>query len=149
MPEGNGSINSIEKLNEFLSAELSAVQTYREAIDRVRDDIVKEQLEELELSHRHRVQALQSRLTELGADASPEDLPWGMWSDFSALLDAGPPADRAAVAALEEGEDRGLREYRNALDCLDSDLKNLVEQSLLPAQERAHDSLSLLKETLH
>ena len=137
----------IDKLNQILSGELSAVETYRQAIDRVKDLVVKEQLEELELSHRQRVQILSTFISDQGAE--PVHDSWAMWEDFTRLLEDGPPADRAAVAALEEGEDRGLRDYMAAMEQLDPKSRAFVEESLLPAQERSHDSVLLLKETLH
>lgn len=137
----------VNKLNQILGGELSAVETYRQAIDRVKDLVVKEQLEELELSHRQRVQILSSYISEHGAE--PVHDSWTAWDDFTRLLEDGPPADRAAVAALEEGEDRGLREYMVAIEQLDPQSRAFVEESLLPAQERSHDSVLLLKETLH
>jgi len=140
---------STAKLTEFLTAELSAVETYREAISRVSDSVLREQLEELELSHRQRIQMIRRHLTDLGAQPVPDSSQ--PWADLSGIKDSGNSAfaDLTAVRILEEGEDRTAREYSNALEALDDDLRKLVEDSLIPAQERTRESVLLLKETLH
>ena len=57
--------------------------------------------------------------------------------------------EKAAIAALEEGEDHGLRLYKGDLDKLDPATRTLVETDVLPAQERTHRSLSTLKHAMH
>jgi hypothetical protein len=53
------------------------------------------------------------------------------------------------VAALEEGEDHGLKLYRDDLDKFDIVTRQIVEADLLPAQQRTHQFMSALKRTLH
>ena len=53
------------------------------------------------------------------------------------------------MAALEEGEDHGLKLYRDDLTKLDAPARQLVETDLLPEQERTHQFMSTLKHTLH
>ena len=57
--------------------------------------------------------------------------------------------ERAAIGALEEGEDHGLKLYRDDLDKLDAPARLLVETDLMPAQEETHRTMSTLKQTLH
>ena len=52
-------------------------------------------------------------------------------------------------SALEEGEDRGLNDYRRDLDELDIETRGWVESNLLPNAERTHGALSALKRTVH
>ena len=75
----------------------------------------------------------------------------GSWGAFARLVEGGAKTfgEKAAVAALEEGEDHGLKLYRDDLTKLDPASRQLVETDLLPAQERTHQSLSTLKHTLH
>jgi hypothetical protein len=56
--------------------------------------------------------------------------------------------DRAAVAALEEGEDHGLRDYRADMVKLDVRERELVIVQLLPQQERTHRVMSELSREL-
>ncbi len=55
---------------------------------------------------------------------------------------------KAAIAALEQGEDHGRDDYKAELDKLDSDVRSFVESKLLPEQLRTHDTLSALKHAL-
>lgn len=140
--------NSINSLNSLLSGEISAVETYRQAIDHVQDTAIRLQLEECELSHRQRVHALRERIESLGAQPVGNS---GIWGAFTRLMENGAAffGDKAAVAVLEEGEDLGLREYKERLDSLDAGSRLLIQDALLPAQEHTRDAMTILKQTLH
>jgi hypothetical protein len=56
---------------------------------------------------------------------------------------------RVAIAALEEGEDRGLADYRRLLGKVDADTRFFIETRVLPAQERTHESIGNAKRNLH
>jgi hypothetical protein len=56
--------------------------------------------------------------------------------------------EAAAIAALEEGEDRGLKLYRGDLSGLDPASRQLVQSDLLAAEEQTHRTMSTLKKTL-
>jgi hypothetical protein len=56
--------------------------------------------------------------------------------------------DKAAIAALEEGEDHGLKDYKDDDDKLDVQAKSLVRSRLLPAQQDTHARMSALKKRL-
>ncbi len=135
-------------LNSFLRGELSAAETYRQAISRVEDAPTRVTLEEAHRSHAQRVQALRDRIRELGGQPAESSGAWGM---FAKLVEGGAKAfgAKAAVAALEEGEDHGLKDYQKDLGELDLQSRQLVEQTLLPAQQQTHATLSRLKHTLH
>ena len=51
---------------------------------------------------------------------------------------------QAIYAALEEGEDHGLKLYRDR-DDIDETTAEIISAHLLPAQQRSHDRMSLLK----
>lgn len=53
------------------------------------------------------------------------------------------------MSALEEGEDHGLKLYRDDLEKLDMPTRRFVETDLLPAQQQTHQFMSTLKHTLH
>ena len=55
---------------------------------------------------------------------------------------------KAALAALEEGEDHGLRMYKDDLDKLDTSTRSFVEGELLPvaaAQPRRDERAEALR----
>jgi len=139
---------SVDALNGFLRGEISAVETYRQAIEKLRNSSARSQLEDCRRSHEQRVSKLREQVTRLGGEPAEGSGPWGA---FARLVEGGAKAfgESAAVAALEEGEDHGLKLYRGDLDKLDPTTRQLVEGDLLPAQERTHQYMSTLKRTIH
>jgi hypothetical protein len=139
---------TVDALNVFLRGELSAVETYRQAIEKLGRSPTGAQLEDCRRSHEQRVAMLRDQVTRLGGEPARDS---GAWGAFARLVEGGATAlgERAAVAALEEGEDHGLKLYRGDLDKLDMTSRQLVETDLLPAQEQTHQFMSTLKRTLH
>jgi len=138
----------VDSLNEFLRGEISAVETYRQAIEKLGSSPTRAQLEDCRRSHEERVGKLREWVARLGGEPAKDS---GAWGAFARLVEGGAKAlgERAAVAALEEGEDHGLKLYRGDLDKLDAASRRLVETDLLPEQERTHRFMSTLKHTLH
>ena len=53
--------------------------------------------------------------------------------------------EKAAISALEEGEDHGLNEYRSRLPELDADTRDFIQARVLPAQTETHGIARALK----
>jgi hypothetical protein len=139
---------TVEVLNGFLRGEISAVETYKQAIDKLGNSPTRTQLEDCMRSHEARIGKLRNQVSFLGGEPASGS---GAWGTFARLVEGGANSfgEKAAVAALEEGEDHGLKLYRGDLDKLDVTSRGLVETDLLPAQESTHRSMSTLKHTLH
>lgn len=139
---------AVDTLNGFLRGEISAVETYRQAIEKLGRSSTAVQLEDCRQSHERRVATLRDQVARRGGEPAKDS---GAWGAFARLVEGGAKTfgERAAVAALEEGEDHGLKLYRNDLEKLDMATRQLVETELLPAQERTHEFMSTLKRTLH
>jgi len=137
-----------DTLNKFLRGELSAVETYRQAMEKVTDASLRPQLQQNSQSHQDRAAKLRNRIAQLSGKPSDSSGPWG---GFAKLVEGGAKAFgvKAALAALEEGEDHGLRMYRDDLDKLDASTRSFVEGELMPAQQRSHDTMSALKHSVH
>jgi demethoxyubiquinone hydroxylase (CLK1/Coq7/Cat5 family) len=137
----------VDALNKLFRGELSAVETYRMAIDRVKDTGYQRVLRENLSAHEMRVNLLRNQIVKLGGTPSQGS---GAWGTFAKLVQggAGVFGEDAAISALEEGEDTGIRDYRDSdnLSDLDTDSLQLVNNQLLPAQERTHAALSALKQ---
>ncbi len=131
--------NDIDKLNEFLSNELAAVETYRQLMEKTSGNLTQ-RLGELQLSHASRARELRDQITSLGGEAVNSS---GAWGSFAKLIEGGAKmfSEKSGLAVLEEGEDKGLSEYRNDLDELDASCRNFVTTVLLPEQQRSHDQL--------
>jgi uncharacterized protein (TIGR02284 family) len=138
----------VETLNSFLRGEISAVETYRQAIGHVADDRIRGQLEDCLHDHEHRVESLRDRIEKLGGKPAEGS---GIWGTFAKLVQAGADVlgEKTAIQALEEGEDHGLADYQRDLDKTHGEARRFVRMELLPAQKRTHERLSRLKKTLH
>jgi hypothetical protein len=145
-----GADTAIDILNKFLRGELSAVETYRQALERLGTTACATDLTENQRSHQQRVELLRNQVIRMGGKPSDGSGPWG---GFAKLIEGGAKlfGENAAIAALEEGEDHGLKLYRNRSDLekLDLATRDFVERSLLPEQERTHRTTSALKHDKH
>jgi demethoxyubiquinone hydroxylase (CLK1/Coq7/Cat5 family) len=143
-----GEHKAIDVLNSFLRGEISAVETYRQALEKVEQSTVRAQLEECLRSHELRVEVLQRRVQALGGAANSGS---GVWGIFAKVVQGGADVlgEKVAIAALEEGEDHGRDDYKRDIDKLDGESRRIIEAQVLPEQERTHRTLSTLKHTLH
>ncbi|MFP2934462.1 ferritin-like domain-containing protein [Pyxidicoccus sp. 3LG] len=138
----------VDTLNSFLRGEISAVETYRQAIGRVSDDRLRDTLEECQHDHEHRVEELRERIRKLGGEPVESS---GVWGTFAKVIQGGADmlGDKAAIQALEEGEDHGLNDYQRDSDQVHGEARRFVRMELLPAQKRTHERMSRLKKTIH
>lgn len=137
---------TIDQLNSFLRGELSAVETYRQALSG-KEVPHRSTLEECARSHQTRVSLLREEVQRRGgvpADGS------GAWGAFAKAIErtAGVFGEKSAISALEEGEDHGRDDYRRDIKKLDSAARTLIETRVLPEQLRTHDAISALKKQL-
>jgi hypothetical protein len=137
---------SVKLLNSLLRGERSAVETYDQAIAKTKD-APEPALTENRLCHFNRISVIAKRISSLGGKAQETS---GVWGAFAKVAEGSAKVFgiRAAVAALEEGEDRGLTDYRTAIGTLDESSRHTVETVLLPAQERTHRRMSDLQKRL-
>ncbi len=136
---------NIDQLNSFLRGEMSAVETYRIALEKLdASSTYRNQLETCRASHLARVNKLQEKIRQLGGKPSENA---GAWGTMVGAIESGAVmlGDKVAVAALEEGEDHGLRDYRIDLDSLSGETRQLVMTELIPKQAETHRMLSDLK----
>lgn len=139
---------TIDKLNSFLRGEISAVETYRQAVERLGSSPQLATLRECLRSHEYRVQLLRTEIRRRGGQPAEGSGPWGA---FAKLVEGSAKlfGEKAAIAALEEGEDHGRDDYKRDLNELDATSRTFVEQNLLSEQLRTHQLLSGLKHSLH
>jgi uncharacterized protein (TIGR02284 family) len=125
----------VEQLNSLVRGVISAVQTYDQAIEKLGDghgEMVAE-LRRIAQEHGEHAQELRARVRTLGGDPDDSAGAWG------GLVQAAEGAsklfgDAAALKTLREGEEHGLRDYRDSLSELDLESRRLVQDVLLPAQ---------------
>jgi hypothetical protein len=107
---------------------------------------VRAEIQECMASHEERVCVLRETIVALGGTPTASS---GRWGAFAKAFESAATVfgDRAAVAALEDGEDHGLIDYRGELDEPDLDMqsKTIVTWQLLPAQQTTHERIRALK----
>jgi len=143
-----GTAKNVDHLNSFLRGEISAVETYRMALEKLEQgNPARAELAACMNSHQERVQLLREAVIQCGGQP---DTSSGAWGAFAKTVEGGANVlgDKVAIYALEEGEDHGLKDYRGDLDDLDSSSRRLVETRLLPEQIVTHRTMSQLKKTL-
>jgi hypothetical protein len=125
-------------LNRLIRGELSAIETYRQALDKMKEAPEATDLHAMMVEHRTAAQALREHVKERGGDPADGSGPWGAWAKFvegaAKLL-----GNATALKALKEGEQHGIKEYESFLNdsTADEECKELVRTRLL-AQAHAH-----------
>lgn len=140
--------DDLDQLNSFLRGEISAVETYDQAIEKLQEEpTLGSTLANCRSSHQERVELLRDEIRRRGGEPSEGS---GAWGAFAQLVEGGAKVfgKKAAINALEEGEDHGRDDYKSDLDELTPDVRRLVESRLLPEQIRTHDAMSALKHAL-
>lgn len=135
---------AIDQLRSFCRGEMSAVETYLQAIETTKNEAILYQLRNNLRSHQERVQLLRRRIEALGGEVPDSSGPWGV---FAKAVEGTASAlgDKSALAVLEEGEDHGLADYRADFSNLDVESQELIAQQILPQQVETHNKLASLK----
>jgi uncharacterized protein (TIGR02284 family) len=136
---------TLKELNDLLKGEMTAVETYNQALGKLSQDLTaRVDLKQCLASHSERAQRLEEIIRGLGGNPTKRV---GLWGTLAKLIQGGAQilGDKAAIAALEEGEDHWLRNYQESLDKIEPSTARRVRDELLPAQLRTHDTMSALK----
>jgi len=128
-----------DEINRLLRSELSAVETYQQALDKEREKFGHEtefqQLNAILAEHQQAASQLTTQIQQLGGTPVQDSGAWGMWAKI-VMATAKLMGDKAALKALKEGEESGLKEYQGALHdtTTPSEVKTVLN-SLLPKQQ--------------
>jgi hypothetical protein len=133
----------IDVCNSLLRGELSAVETYTQALGKFENDPSRSDLDRLRADHEASASTLRQHLVDMGAEPDESS---GAWGSFARTVEGTAKifGESPALAALEEGEEHGINEYREALDNNDvmEDIKMEIRQTLLP---RLNSHISVLE----
>lgn len=131
----------VSTLNSLLRGEMSAIETYRQAIEKLGTDPGAEELNALKRDHRDAADALWHHIEKHGGKPSEGS---GAWGAFAKAVQGTAKllGDTAALKALKEGEEHGLKDYLDALEDgeLDQDCKELVRRQ----SELQHQHIAVL-----
>lgn len=106
----------ISQLNSLLRGEMSAIETYRQAREKVGETgFGSEEMRQLQLDHRDAADALWHHIEQHGGSPSEGS---GAWGAFAKAVEGVAKifGDTAALKALKEGEEHGLKDYQDALN---------------------------------
>jgi hypothetical protein len=125
-------------LNRLIRGELSAIETYRQALDKMKDAPEATELHAIMIDHRTAAQTWRDHVEERGGNPADSSGPWGAWAKFvegTAKLFG----NAAALKSLKEGEEHGIKQYETFLDDANADeeCKELARSRFLP-QARSH-----------
>ena len=130
--------SSVDILNRLLRGELAATETYQQALAKVGDEPMAEELRRIHMEHREAANTLRQYVHKHGGQP---DQGSGAWGTFAKAVEGTAKVfgNAAAVKALKEGEEHGIKDYEAALQDarLAADAKDLIRDRLLP-QTRAH-----------
>ena len=135
---------AINALNVLLRGEVSAVETFTQAIGHCGSEAPSELTAGLR-SHEERVGKLRDRIAILGGEPATGS---GVWGAFAQLVEGGAAlfGRSSAVRSLAEGEDHGQALYRTQRELVDAGSQRLIDEELMPEQSRTHAQIHQLCE---
>lgn len=131
---------SADILNGLLRGEIAAVETYKRAISTIQgsEGAGVKTLRNIEYNHESANAELRTKITGSGGRPAKNCDAWGV---FLAAIEGSPKLfdNAAALRALKEGEENGVREYELALANVDlfPECHRMIRDRLLP-QTRTH-----------
>lgn len=149
---GQYSEDAIEDLNKLLRGELAATETYRQALDKIRDEFGRDarfqQLAQMHKEHDQAAADLRGLVQQMGGTPSDDSGAWGAWSN-TVMGAARIFGDKSALSALLSGERSGADDYQDALkqDHTPDQLRHVYRSHLARNQEHIQQ-LERMIETL-
>lgn len=131
---------NLEGLNKCLRGELAAVETYQQALEKNRQQYGQEvkfqQLAEILKDHQEAASQVRSLVQRMGGTPSDDSGAWGTWSQ-TVMGTAKLLGDKAALKALKEGEESGLKSYESVAQdpSAPADTKSLLAAIITMEQE--------------
>ena len=130
--------NVSDTLNSLLRGELSATETYQQALAKYGQEPGADALREIHREHREAANTLRQHVHQHGGTPDQDSGAWGAFAKAVAGT-AKLFGNAAVVRALKEGEEHGIQSYESALKDtgLPPECRQLIRDTLLP-QTRAH-----------
>src|SRR5205807_1273618 len=129
---------TIETLNSFLRGEISATETYQQALAKIGNDRGALELRQIHAEHREAANTWRQHIHDFGGKP---DQGSGAWGAFAKTVEGTAKmfGNTAALKALKEGEEQGITQYEDGLDGgdLPEKCQTLIRTKFLP-QTQAH-----------
>jgi hypothetical protein len=125
----------VEELNKVLRGEISAVEAYTQIIHRFAEDPTVATLADLKRDHEENATYLRDMLDQEGAVPADTSGAWG--TVVKTVMTAGQLlGEGAAISALKQGEEHGLKLYKELLsENLSAIDSRLIKDKIIPRQE--------------
>ena len=132
-PATSDAATCAEALNSLLRGEISALETYEQAMPKFESSAHQSSLKAISDEHAAAAQTLREHVRRCGGEPSTGSGPWGTFASLvtgTAKL-VGP---QSVLAALKQGEEHGISQYEKSLEAegLTAECKNLIRTDLLP-----------------
>jgi hypothetical protein len=136
-----------DRMGRLCAQELSAAQTYQQALTIAALSRHLGVLSRCYASHRGRAVALMERVVAFEGTASRSP---GVWSPMKSILSTPVPiaSERLVLGLLEQAEDEWLRNYQDELQNVSAADREFLSNRIVPAQEATHEAVGDLKRRL-
>ena len=134
-----------DALNALLRGEMSAVETYTQALGKFDDSAVIADLQKIRDEHSRAVRELRDSVVRFGGRPAESAGPWGAFTNaVTATAKSVGPA--TVLAALRQGEEYGISEYESALENehIHPDCQRMIRTDLLAAGRKHVEELDRL-----
>ncbi len=140
---------AIDQCNSLLRGEISAVETYGQAIDKFSDETEVVILKEIRDDHRRAVAYLRDRVHSLHGLAETSSGTWGTTTK-AIQATANFFGEDSAIRSLQQGEELGQQAYQSAINDpdLEEETRLLVRDRLLPLVNQHITRLETLSDSL-
>ncbi len=126
-----------DKLHALHRGEIAATETYNQALEKLADDPCASELRSIRDEHRTFANELRQHVRDLGDKPDQGSGTWGAWAKLVEGT-AKVFGKNAALKALKEGEEHGLKDYESALEeAIPEECKTAIRGTLIP-RTRAH-----------
>lgn len=138
----------IDTCNSLLRGELSAIETYGQAIEKYADEPVVDELRRIHSEHTDSALRLSANVRDMGGKPDTDS---GAWGVFAAAIQgtANLFGNGSAIESLQRGEEMGCNGYEEALreNDLLPECAKMIREELLPRTRRHVADLEQLSQS--
>lgn len=145
----NENESCIKVCNSLLRGELSAVETYGNAIDKYPGTAATPELQRIQSEHRSSADRLAQNVREMGGTPDTDSGAWGTFAN-AVQSSANLFGAESAIESLIRGEKHGQNDYNDALEdagVMDG-CKTMIRTELLPPIGRHIQTLDRLEDAV-
>lgn len=140
MNHSDDNVGTVERLNALLREELAAIKSYQLALVTLDSTLYHGTLLQCCRSHEVRAELLRGEIVARNGVPVADSCAWGT---CARLVESGTysSADNVTIAALADGEIHRVNDYELELEQLETNTRELLENSFIPEQRRAQQAM--------